>query len=178
MHCSSFSKSLAPGYRVGWVAGGRYAEQIERLKLMTSPSASIPAQAAIADYSPARRLRPPPAQLRYALETQQNAMLAAVARYFPEQTWVSRPSGGYFLWLELPGGGRLVACPTWPWPRASASPRGRSFRHPPLRPLRPAQLRAPVERAAGEGDETLAGGIAQSRRDDAPQTESHPGVGG
>ncbi|MGV8657421.1 PLP-dependent aminotransferase family protein, partial [Pseudomonas aeruginosa] len=41
-------------------------------------------------------------KLRYALETQQNAMLAAVARYFPEQTRVSRPSGGYFLWLELP----------------------------------------------------------------------------
>lgn len=102
MHCSSFSKSLAPGYRVGWVAGGRYAEQIERLKLITSLSASIPAQAAIADYLQHggydRHLR----KLRYALETQQNAMLAAVARYFPEQTRVSRPSGGYFLWLELP----------------------------------------------------------------------------
>ncbi|MGV8384471.1 PLP-dependent aminotransferase family protein, partial [Pseudomonas aeruginosa] len=80
----------------------RYAEQIERLKLMTSLSASIPAQAAIADYLQHggydRHLR----KLRYALETQQNAMLAAVARYFPEQTRVSRPSGGYFLWLELP----------------------------------------------------------------------------
>ena len=78
------------------------AEQIERLKLMTSLSASIPAQAAIADYLQHggydRHLR----KLRYALETQQNAMLAAVARYFPEQTRVSRPSGGYFLWLELP----------------------------------------------------------------------------
>ncbi|MGV8287211.1 PLP-dependent aminotransferase family protein, partial [Pseudomonas aeruginosa] len=61
-----------------------------------------PAQAAIADYLPHggydRHLR----KLRYALETQQNAMLAAVARYFPEQPRVSRPSGGYFLWLELP----------------------------------------------------------------------------
>ncbi len=102
MHCSSFSKSLAPGYRVGWVAGGRYAEQIERLKLMTSLSASVPAQAAIADYLQHggydRHLR----KLRYALETQQNAMLAAVARHFPAPTRVSRPSGGYFLWLELP----------------------------------------------------------------------------
>src|SRR5690606_19371936 len=50
MHCGSFSKCLAPGYRVGWVAAGRYAEQISRLKLMTTISPSIPAQAAIADY--------------------------------------------------------------------------------------------------------------------------------
>lgn len=102
MHCSSFSKSLAPGYRVGWVAGGRYAGEIERLKLMTSISASVPAQAAIADYLQHggydRHLR----RLRYALESQQNAMLAAVARHLPEQTRVSRPDGGYFLWLEFP----------------------------------------------------------------------------
>jgi DNA-binding transcriptional MocR family regulator len=40
--------------------------------------------------------------LRYALEEQQSAMLAAIARYFPAQTRVSQPAGGYFLWLELP----------------------------------------------------------------------------
>jgi DNA-binding transcriptional MocR family regulator len=102
MHCGSFSKCLAPGYRVGWVAGGRYAEQIRRLKLMTTISPSAPAQAAIADYllhgGYDRHLR----KLRHALESQQHAMLAAVARHFPEQTRVTRPSGGYFLWLELP----------------------------------------------------------------------------
>lgn len=102
MHCGSFSKSLAPGYRVGWVAGGRFHGQIERLKLMTSLSASVPAQAAIADYLQHggydRHLR----KLRHALESQQHAMLAAVARHFPEQTRVTRPGGGYFLWLELP----------------------------------------------------------------------------
>ena len=50
MHCGSFAKSLAPGYRIGWVAAGRFAQKIERLKLMTSLCASMPAQAAIADY--------------------------------------------------------------------------------------------------------------------------------
>jgi DNA-binding transcriptional MocR family regulator len=101
MHCGSFAKSLAPGYRIGWVAAGRYA-QIERLKLMTSLCASMPAQAAIADYLQHggydRHLR----KLRYALEEQQSAMLAAIGRYFPDQTRVSQPAGGYFLWLELP----------------------------------------------------------------------------
>ena len=102
MHCGSFSKSLAPGYRIGWVAAGRFAQKIERLKLMTSLCASMPAQAAIADYLQHggydRHLR----KLRYALEGQQANMLAAIARHFPAQTRVSQPSGGYFLWLELP----------------------------------------------------------------------------
>lgn len=102
MHCGSFSKSLAPGYRVGWVAGGRYAEQISRLKLMTTISPSVPAQAAIADYLQHggydRHLR----KLRIALETQQEAMLASAARHFPAGTRVTRPSGGYFLWFEFP----------------------------------------------------------------------------
>ncbi|BBR54341.1 MULTISPECIES: GntR family transcriptional regulator MpaR [Pseudomonas] len=102
MHCGSFAKSLAPGYRIGWVAAGRFAQKIERLKLMTSLCASMPAQAAIADYLQHggydRHLR----KLRYALEGQQLSMLAAIARHFPAQTRVSHPSGGYFLWLELP----------------------------------------------------------------------------
>ncbi|MCO7514242.1 GntR family transcriptional regulator MpaR [Pseudomonas guariconensis] len=102
MHCGSFAKSLAPGYRIGWVAAGRFARKIERLKLMTSLCASMPAQAAIADYLQHggydRHLR----KLRYALEGQQASMLAAIARHLPAQTRVSQPTGGYFLWLELP----------------------------------------------------------------------------
>ena len=69
---------------------------------MTSLCPSMPAQAAIADYLQHggydRHLR----KLRYALEEQQSAMLAAIGRYFPAQTRVSQPAGGYFLWLELP----------------------------------------------------------------------------
>jgi DNA-binding transcriptional MocR family regulator len=102
MHCGSFSKCLAPGYRVGWVAGGRYAEQISRLRLMTTISPSVPAQAALADYLQHggfdRHLR----KLRHALEAQQAAMLASAARHFPASTRVTRPAGGYFLWFEFP----------------------------------------------------------------------------
>jgi len=102
MHCGSFAKCLAPGYRVGWVAGGRFAEQISRLKLMTTISPSVPAQAALADYLQHggydRHLR----KLRHALESQQGAMLASAARHFPASTKVTRPAGGYFLWFEFP----------------------------------------------------------------------------
>lgn len=102
MHCGSFSKSLAPGYRVGWTAAGRFAGAVSRLKLMTTISPSVPAQAAIADYLQYggydRHLR----KLRHCLEDQQRAMLAAAARYFPAQTRVTQPQGGYFLWFEFP----------------------------------------------------------------------------
>ncbi len=101
MHCGSFSKCLAPGYRVGWVAGGRHAQRISRLKLMTTISPSVPAQAALADYLQHggydRHLR----KLRHQLESQQGSMLASAARHFPADTRVTRPSGGYFLWFEF-----------------------------------------------------------------------------
>ena len=102
MHCSSFSKSLAPGYRVGWVAAGRYAGAVQRLKLMTTLSTAVPSQEALSDYLQRgghdRHLR----QLRHTLATGQALALRAVARHFPKGTRVTRPEGGYFLWVELP----------------------------------------------------------------------------
>ena len=102
MHCSSFSKSLAPGYRVGWVAAGRFATRVQRLKLMTTLSAATPSQQALSEYLAQggydRHLR----QLRRSLAQQQHTALAAIARHFPPGTRVSRPEGGYFLWVELP----------------------------------------------------------------------------
>lgn len=108
MHCSSFSKCLAPGYRVGWVAAGRYAQAVSRLKLTTSLSTSAPAQGALADYLAKggydRHLR----ALRHTLSVQQGALMQAVARHFPAGTRATRPDGGYFLWLELPDGANAL----------------------------------------------------------------------
>lgn len=102
MYCSSFSKILAPGYRIGWVLPGRFGERIERMKLMTTLSASIPTQAGLAHFlthgSFDRHLR----ALRRGLQDQQTRMLQAVARHFPAGTRITRPDGGYFLWVELP----------------------------------------------------------------------------
>src|SRR5690606_3137672 len=50
MHCSSFSKCLAPGYRIGWVAPGRFSQAVERIKLTTTLAASVPAQQALGAY--------------------------------------------------------------------------------------------------------------------------------
>ena len=104
MHCSSFSKTLAPGYRVGWVAPGRFGERIARLKLMTTLSASVPAQAALADYLQHGGYDKHLRRLRHALETQGAQLAAAVAQHFPPDVRISRPEGGYFLWVEFAPG--------------------------------------------------------------------------
>ena len=102
LHCSSFSKCLAPGYRVGWVLAGRYAQQVRRLKMMTTLSTAIPPQAALADYLKQGGYDHHLRALRAALQTQQGRMREAVAHHFPAGTRITRPQGGYFLWVELP----------------------------------------------------------------------------
>lgn len=102
MHVSSFSKCLAPGYRLGWVAAGRYAERIRRLKLSMSLATTIPVQIALADYLKQGGYENHLRHLRQALAKQEAELVSAIERYFPVGTRLARPQGGYFLWLELP----------------------------------------------------------------------------
>jgi DNA-binding transcriptional MocR family regulator len=100
--CSSFSKTLAPGYRVGWTVPGRFRPQVESLKFTSSMATVTAPQMAIADFLQSggydRYLR----KLRRILMTQVQQMSDAVGRYFPAGTKVTRPQGGYVLWVELP----------------------------------------------------------------------------
>lgn len=102
LHCSSFSKCLAPGYRVGWAAAGRFAGTVQRLKMMSSLATALPPQLAIADYLAHggydRHLR----HLRAALAAEQQRARRVIERHFPPGTRITRPAGGYFLWLALP----------------------------------------------------------------------------
>ena len=104
MHCASFSKCLAPGYRVGWVAPGRFAKRVGRLKLMTSLAAPAPTQAALAAYLEKGGFDKHLRRLRQTLAAQQQQFSQAVAEHFPAGTRATRPAGGYFLWVEMPHG--------------------------------------------------------------------------
>ncbi|MEW6732210.1 MAG: PLP-dependent aminotransferase family protein [Acidobacteriota bacterium] len=100
--CSSFSKTLAPGLRIGWVAPGKFREQIERLKFMSTGGTPVLPQMTIAHFLEYggydRHLR----RLRKALATQVQLATHAISKYFPAGTKVTRPNGGHLLWVELP----------------------------------------------------------------------------
>jgi DNA-binding transcriptional MocR family regulator len=102
--CSSFSKTIAPGLRVGWIVPGRYYEPVVKTKTLLNISTASMNQIAMArflkDGGYERHLR----GLRKTLAAQVTAMRAAILKYFPKGTQVSRPSGGYLLWVEMPQG--------------------------------------------------------------------------
>lgn len=102
LHCASFSKCLAPGYRVGWAAAGRFSAKVQRLKMMSSLATALPPQLALAEYLAQGNFERHLRQLRSALGEQQLRALRLIEKHFPTGTRVTRPAGGYFLWLELP----------------------------------------------------------------------------
>jgi DNA-binding transcriptional MocR family regulator len=101
MLCSSVSKTLAPGYRVGWCIPGKFKAQIINLKLMHSLSSASPTHAAIGHFFETGRYDLHMRNLRKALHTQCLRYTQAIAEYFPGDVKVSRPQGGYVLWVEL-----------------------------------------------------------------------------
>jgi DNA-binding transcriptional MocR family regulator len=100
--CSSFSKVLAPGFRVGWIEAGRFRDTVRRLKFINTIASPTLQQLAIAEFIESggydRYLR----ALRETLANQVQVYSQAAAKYFPAGTKISRPAGGYVLWLELP----------------------------------------------------------------------------
>ncbi|TMI85090.1 MAG: PLP-dependent aminotransferase family protein [Bacteroidetes bacterium] len=101
MHCSSLSKSLTPGYRIGWTIPGKFfndVRQIKRIHNISSPSLT---QAAIAHFLKIGRYEYHLKNLRKALHTQCLRYMQGIIEYFPADTKISRPHGGFVLWLEL-----------------------------------------------------------------------------
>ena len=102
MHCSSFSKTLVAGFRIGWVAAGKMALPIQKLQLMSTLSASAPIQLALTKYLSTRNYENHLRQMRRKLEQRKFATWQMLRTYLPATVNVNYSEGGYFLWLELP----------------------------------------------------------------------------
>lgn len=102
MHCSSFSKSLIAGYRIGWVAAGQMAKPIQKLQLMSTLSVSAPIQLAFAKYLTTRNYENHLRQMRRTLEQRKYAVWKCMKEHFPDWVKIHYSEGGYFLWVELP----------------------------------------------------------------------------
>lgn len=101
LHCASVSKSLAPGHRIGWVIPGRFKAQVIKLKRMHTVSTNTLSQAAIANFLSNGRYELHLRHLRKDLHTQSLRYVQAVCEYLPEDTRITRPQGGFVLWIEM-----------------------------------------------------------------------------
>ncbi|AKJ43310.1 Uncharacterized HTH-type transcriptional regulator ydcR [Pragia fontium] len=102
--CTSFTKTLAPDFRIGWMTGGRFAEKLRRMKTLSSMSEpAILAETLgrfLATGSYDQHLRG--LRKRYAHQVQEARGL--IAKYFPEGTRATQPDGGFVIWVEFPPG--------------------------------------------------------------------------
>ena len=101
LQCGSFSKSLAPGYRIGWAVPGKHRDKVVALKRMNNVSTNTLLQEAIANFLQKGRYELHLRHLRKALHTQCLKYSQAIAEFFPEDTKVTRPQGGFSFWIEM-----------------------------------------------------------------------------
>ncbi len=100
--CSSYSKTLSPGLRVGWVASERYSDCIKKLQFMSTLALSSPSQWVVADFLKSGHYRRHLRKMRQTLRQSLCKFSACIADTFPAGTKVSQPQGGFVLWLQLP----------------------------------------------------------------------------
>ena len=102
IYCTSFSKTLMPGLRLGWVAGGRFHHRLRELKQISSITTAAAPQLVMARFLESGGYAQHLIQLRGQLQQQALDALALVRQSFPSGTWVQPPEGGCVLWLRLP----------------------------------------------------------------------------
>lgn len=102
LYCSSFSKTLAPGFRIGWVSAGKYHAEIEKLKFGANISTNGVLQDAIGRYLESGQFEKHIRKLRLSLQVQLVKYLNVVAENFPPETKITVPQSGLSIWIELP----------------------------------------------------------------------------
>lgn len=99
--CSSFSKTLAPGYRVGWMVPGKFKEKVARTKYYHSLYTTSITHEAVGSFLENDRYENHLRKLRQTLHRNSLQFLRCISQYFPDDTKVTNPQGGLHLWVEL-----------------------------------------------------------------------------
>lgn len=102
LHCSSFSKTLGAGFRVGWVYAGKYSENIQHIQLMSTLSVNSFIQNALVEYLSHRHYEKHLKTLRSTLQRLKKQYFNYLNTHLPTQCTVDYYPSGYFLWIELP----------------------------------------------------------------------------
>ncbi len=101
--CASFSKVLAPGARVGFIEPGRHRDTLRAMKNVMSGATAVLPQEMLADYLASGRYERHLKKLRERCTRQVTQLSQCVQDHFPAGTRLTRPQGGFVLWVELPG---------------------------------------------------------------------------
>jgi DNA-binding transcriptional MocR family regulator len=104
MYISSFSKDISPGLRVGWVAAERHKPQLEWLKVTVSGTTGTIPQLGLAEFLQSGGYDHHLRRIRREYARNVEMMTEAVMRHFPPGVRVTRPLGGFVLWVQLPEG--------------------------------------------------------------------------
>lgn len=103
VYCSSFSATVAPGLRVGFlILPAELADELAGAAAATYITPALLAQATVFEFISRGLFEIHLAHLRAALRARRDAMVAALERHLPDATW-SRPEGGLVMWVQLPG---------------------------------------------------------------------------
>lgn len=100
--CSSFSKDITPGLRVGWAAAGRYLSEATWLKSTISAASPTLPQMAVAEFLGGGGYDQHMRRMRREYARNMTLLYDAVVRHFPHDISITRPSGGFVLWVRLP----------------------------------------------------------------------------
>lgn len=101
IYCSSFSKTIAPGYRIGWIATSKHMQKVLKEKFAITLCTPVLLQAALADFLKSGGYDSHLRRIRRSFTDNIDRMTRSINLHFPKDTLISRPSGGFVLWLEL-----------------------------------------------------------------------------